>query len=83
MPYINKGIRASLKEGRLPMTPGELNFFISTQLDHYITRKGLGYTAINEVMGVLACVQAELYRRIAVPYEETKAKENGEVYLNV
>jgi hypothetical protein len=83
MPYLEKGVRASLQEGRLPMKPGELNYVISSQIDAYITRHGLGYGIINEVMGVLSCVQAEIYRRIAAGYEDKKARENGEVFLNV
>lgn len=83
MPYLEQGIRASLEEGRLPSKPGELNYMLSKACDAYITRKGLSYTNINEVMGVLACVSQELYRRVAVPYEEHKCREYGEVFLNV
>jgi hypothetical protein len=28
-------------------------------------------------MGVLACIQEEFYRKVVVPYEEKKIKENG------
>ncbi|MHA1138573.1 MAG: DUF6899 family protein [Candidatus Thorarchaeota archaeon] len=34
---------------------------------------------IDDVRGVLTCVQLELYRVIAAPYEDGKAKENGPV----
>lgn len=61
---------------------GELNYILSKEIDGYITRKGLGYAAINDVMGVLACIQAEVYRRIAASYEDQKAIANGEVFLN-
>ena len=83
MPYIEQGVRASLDDGRKPVLTGELNYVLSKEIDGYITRKGLGYAAINDVMGVLACIQAEVYRRIAVPYEEKKRGLNGEVFLNV
>jgi hypothetical protein len=82
MPYIKKERRDNLKE-RLPLVAGDLNYIISRICDEYITRRGLSYGAINEVMGVLTCVQTELYRRVAAPYEDKKCRENGEVYLNV
>lgn len=82
MPYIDQGVRASLEDGRKPVLTGELNYVLSKEIDGYITRKGLGYAAINDVMGVLACIQAEVYRRIAAPYEDQKAIANGEVFLN-
>lgn len=82
MPYLEAGIRASLEDGRKAMAPGELNYLISTELDQYITRKGLSYTHINEVMGVLSAVAHEFYRRVAVPYEQGKLIDNGEVFIN-
>ncbi|MCK5602733.1 hypothetical protein KAR91_12710 [Candidatus Pacearchaeota archaeon] len=38
------------------------------------------YLTINEAMGVLACVQQELYRRLAGPYEDQKCEQNGDVF---
>lgn len=38
------------------------------------------YYSINSMIGVLECAKLELYRRIAVPYEENKKEENGDVY---
>jgi len=60
--------------------PGNLNYLISTFVNMYIDNKGLSYTNINEVIGVLECAKLELYRRIAVPYEDKKIAENGDVY---
>ncbi len=34
-----------------------------------------------EVLGALSATQQEFYRRIAVPYEDRKRKENGEVFV--
>lgn len=82
MPYLNEGVRFSLTDGRLPMTGGELNYLISTMIDGFITRKGLSYSAINEAIGALECAKLEIYRRVASPYEQKKALENGEVFLN-
>lgn len=32
------------------------------------------------MVGALECAKLELYRRIAIPYEEQKIQENGDVY---
>jgi len=82
MPYLNSGVKASLDDGRLPMAPGELNYMISKMVDDYITRKGLSYNTLNEVIGAMQCAQLELYRCVAAPYEDYKCRENGGVYLN-
>jgi len=81
MPYLEQGVRASLEDGRLPMTAGELNYTITKVIDSYIVRKGLSYTNINEVIGALECAKLEAYRCVAAPYEDHKAKQNGEVYV--
>lgn len=35
---------------------------------------------MDAITGVVRCCQMELYRRVAVPYEEKKIVENGDVY---
>jgi hypothetical protein len=59
---------------------GELNFQITRLCIDYVKRKGLCYDTVNAVRGVLGCVTDEFYRRMAAPYEDTKIKENGDVY---
>jgi hypothetical protein len=81
MPYIESGVRASLAEGRVPTKAGELNYLISKLVDSFIMGKGLSYASINEAMGALECAKLELYRCVAAPYEDHKARENGEVYV--
>jgi len=60
--------------------PGELNYAITELMINYLNRKGVSYTNMNEVIGVLECAKLELYRRMAAPYEDTKIEENGDVY---
>ena len=78
MPYIKQEDRA--RAWREPQSPGELNFAITCRLQDYITRKGLSYTAINDVLGAIEGAKLEFYRRVVVPYEDEKIKENGDVY---
>ena len=81
MPYVNQSAREKLDNGKPPNTPGELNYLITKLVDEYIQSKGaLNYTNINESIGVLECAKLELYRRVAVPYENKKIKTSGDVY---
>lgn len=62
--------------------PGQVNYLITELLKAYtvtISNK-VGYTTINEVIGILECAKQEFYRRIASPYEDHKISENGDVY---
>lgn len=85
MPYIDpkyrKVIDPHLQTLLENMTYGKsgLTNYVITKIVH----ESLGcnnYYEINEAIGVLECAKQELYRRIAVPYEEKKAYENGDVY---
>lgn len=81
MPYIKPEDRNKILLDETSIaTAGELNYFISTLLNWYINQKGKTYSSINEVIGVIECAKLELYRRIAVPYEDIKIEENGDVY---
>ena len=79
MPYIEKERRNELIDDD-PKTAGELNYKITEQCIEYMDAKGKSYKTINEIIGVLECAKMEFYRRIAVPYENLKAEENGDVY---
>lgn len=86
MPYIRKEdrvrfektFRALHEAGRLN-SPGELNYIFTVIINHYLLGKGANYQAINDALGALEGCKLELYRKVAVPYEEEKIKENGEV----
>lgn len=80
MPYIKQEDRLGVSV-MIPETPGELNYLLTRVIQDYIDeRGGVGYTIINEVVGVLECAKLELYRRVAAPYEDEKCDENGDVY---
>ena len=80
MPYIKKPDRERLDGGVEAESPGELNYLITKTIDSYLSRKGLSYTNINEIIGVLECAKLELYRRVAAKYEDSKIAANGDVY---
>lgn len=80
MPYIPKEEREQLRAGAIPATPGQLNYLVSTVIDEYLCEKGVSYTTLNDVAGVLAWVHTEIARRIYIPYEKKKQAKNGEVF---
>ena len=88
MPYIKKeqremvdaqikklveAIKTTGKENRA----GVLNYSISCML---VALYDIKYSEVNEAVGALECIKQEYYRRLAGPYEDIKAKENGDVY---
>lgn len=77
MPYISSQSRKS-SENNIFDNPGDLNYAIHQMLDKYISQNGLRYRTINDIIGCLECIKHELYRRLAVPYEEEKMHENGD-----
>lgn len=81
MPYVDEEARIRLDGGAAPGNAGELNYVITRIVDEYLMQRGgLRYAGINEVIGVLECAKLELYRRIAVPYEDGKKEASGDVY---
>ena len=81
MPYIKQSDREYVKPSEFtPAVPGGLNYQITCVIRTYIQVNGLSYQRINDVLGALEGAKLEFYRRVAVPYEELKMQENGDVY---
>jgi hypothetical protein len=85
MPYITQNYKCKFNAvfQCLPRieTPGELNYLITQLARKYILDHGLRYGHINAVRGAITCAGEEFYRRVAVPYEDRKIAENGDVYI--
>lgn len=79
MPYIQKWRREEMKED-FSNAAGELNYAITKLCVEYLGRRTLNYNNINDVIGVLECAKQEFYRRVAVPYENQKMHDHGDVY---
>ncbi len=83
MPYIIQTRRDEL--GLMYLVPvmemaGDLEYLVTIFIIKYMRDKGLNHDTIVTVRGVLTGVLAEFNRRVAFPYEDTKIKENGDVY---
>lgn len=79
MLYIKQNLRSYFNSHVIPDNCGELNYLITKAIHSYIGKKGLSYSTLNEVMGVLECCKLELNRQVIAPYENEKKKENGPV----
>lgn len=87
MPYIERKTDSGQNLRHLlinryvdPTTLGELNYMLHIEVLSYLRRMGLKYETIAGVTGVLENIKAELYRRLAEPYEDQKIADNGDVY---
>lgn len=81
MPYIEQWRKDQIDNGTDPGTPGELNYAICRLLNRYVRNKRISYATLNEAMGALTGAELEFYRRVVVPYEETKRQENGDIFV--
>lgn len=80
MPYLTHDAKERLIEHMYPETGGELNYLITTMMLRYWIKSKRRYEDINTVMGAAESAKQEFYRRVAVPYEAVKIRENGDVY---
>lgn len=83
MPYIDKARRHEINRDIALVSvkgPGELNYLFTLLALDYIDANGNSYQHINDVIGALEGAKLEFYRRHAAPYEDTKIKQNGDVY---
>lgn len=79
-PAINElAVKISETAGSEP-PDGILNYAITRLLQHVIIKGKPTYMLLERVNGLLGCVDKEFYRRCSAPYENTKAKINGDVF---
>lgn len=88
MPYITQEERKELdleidqlleklRKAPLEKVDGRLNYVISRLLNGVYAPSYFNY---NRALGVLSAVSHEFYRRKVAPYEDTKIRENGDIY---
>jgi hypothetical protein len=58
---------------------GPLNYVITKLLIAWMGPRPC-YDNFNDVIGVLRCVELEMYRRMVAPYEDEKIAAHGDVY---
>ena len=80
MPYLTDDKKTLINKGGFCRTSGELNYKITEAIKLYLNTQGISYATINDIVGALEGAKMEFYRRIAIPYENQKLKDNGDVY---
>ena len=67
--------------GEMLISPGELNYALTNVCLGYLfgDTGDPRYDDFNEVVGVLECIQFEIYRRLIAGYEQRKIVENGDL----
>lgn len=87
MPYIKQELREEIDKAltQFGTNLGDINSLDMGCLNYIITKLLLStkpqcYSDYNNLIGLLECCKLEFYRRAVVSYEETKRKENGDVY---
>lgn len=89
MPYITRDAREmhnpliaqivkQLKDTTRDERLGEINY-IFTKIILGAFPEQRRYCDYNNAIGILECCKMELYRRFAVPYEESKIQINGDL----
>lgn len=89
MPYITKDKRKEMETSLFPLleyvkttdklVAGDLNYLYSMISKVFFERKK-SYQTANDIVGALEGAKVEFERRILAPYEDTKIKENGDMY---
>lgn len=77
---INALVEVAKHNCRIVIHEGDINYIITTFLVKWLEQYEPSYFKFNAVVGVLECIKQELYRRLIVPYEKKKCKENTDVY---
>lgn len=89
MPYIIQDQREFLEERLkeicelvedLPLGSGDIVYIITKILLSHLKKKEICFENLSDIIKILECAKMEYYRRVMVPYEESKIKERGDVY---
>lgn len=78
MPHLERGVMASVDDGRKPMKGGELTYVLFKECVQYTVRNGRCFAVYCVVMGALVCAALEFYRLKVSKYEDERIAENGE-----
>lgn len=80
MPYLDHNNKERLLDHMYPETGGELNYLINIMMLRFWSKSKKNYEALNTISGAATEALAEFRRRVVVPYEENKIKENGDIF---
>lgn len=78
--YVDRWLADVLMLAASRPSVGDLNYMVTNILVTWLGHD-FDYERLNGAIGVLEAAKLELYRRLAVPYEDYKRDTNGEVYV--
>jgi len=61
------------------LSNGDLNFLMTAIANFYMTKHGISYNTLSDVIKAFECAKLEFYRRKVAPYEDQKILANGDV----
>lgn len=80
MPYVTEDRKIDIEDGSSMKSAGDLNYVLTTVVVDYLLSNGLSYETLAEITAALDDCKDEFKRRVQVPYEKRKIRENGDVY---
>ena len=80
MPYIPRHRRPVARAE--PESIGELTYKLTVACTEYLGQWPYGYSELAAILGALEATKQEFYRRVVVPYENSKCVSNGDVYTD-
>ncbi len=91
MPYIKRARREEIAPLLDPIieaignvhrrwVQGDINYLITRIVKAWVNRSDPSYTVMSQGIAALECAKLEMYRRMLSPFEDSKVKEDGDVY---
>ena len=89
MPYIDPSERPEFSPHAhgtpAALTSGQLNYQICELVQDFlearqVLNRQVRYDDYNACIGALECAKQEVYRKLIVPYEKRKERENGDCF---
>lgn len=59
---------------------GVLNYAFTRLMQKTLLAHERTYASMERAIGVFECAKLEMYRRVVAPYENTKVRQNGDVF---
>lgn len=84
MPYIKPERQVALNNEIKALSDkissrGELNYALTCLVLSEI--RGISYEELASLVGDIECIKQEFIRRLLIPYEENKRRENGDIFF--
>jgi len=87
VPYIKEQgkpeLEALIRQFNFPLSESDLDYVISRLAIETVKKMEPRFVSLNKIWGVMSGAAKEFWDRVVRPYENLKAKENGDVFADV